>query len=188
MKNPFLKEIISQLDKVSEKVNTNFGHLNITQLNWKPDSNDWSIGQCLDHLIVTNHQYFPIFESFANGTKRQNIFERMGLLSSVWANLLKKATQPESKRKVKTASAFEPSESAVSDSIIEDFLKMNEVLKAIVIKMDSLHLEKIIMSSPISNLIVYSLKDACIILAKHEERHFNQAMEIMKLAAFPKSK
>lgn len=187
MNNPFLKDIFAQLDIVSEQVKQNFIDLDESQLNWKPNEKSWSIGQCLDHLIVTNNQYSKIFKDFSSGQKKVNIFERMGLLSGVWASFLKKATLPNPTQKTKTFEVFEPSKSEIPSDIARVFLNENERFKDLIRNLDKLNLEKTMMSSPVSNMIVYSLKDALIILANHEERHFNQAMNVMNQPAFPKN-
>ena len=64
---------------------------------------------------------------------------------------------------------------------------MNEDFKKTILKIDHLNHDKTIMSSPVSNMVVYSLKNACTILANHEERHYNQAMNVMNLKEFPKT-
>jgi uncharacterized damage-inducible protein DinB len=73
MNNPFLKDIFAQLDIVSEQVKQNFIDLDESQLNWKPNEKSWSIGQCLDHLIVTNNQYSKIFKDFSSGQKKVDL-------------------------------------------------------------------------------------------------------------------
>jgi uncharacterized damage-inducible protein DinB len=40
-----------------------FQTLSEEQFNWKPNTKSWSIAQCLDHLIVSNEKYFPVFEA-----------------------------------------------------------------------------------------------------------------------------
>jgi hypothetical protein len=111
----------------------------------------------------------------------------MGLLSGVWASFLKKATLPNPTQKTKTFEVFEPSKSEIPSDIARVFLNENERFKDLIRNLDKLNLEKTMMSSPVSNMIVYSLKDALIILANHEERHFNQAMNVMNQPAFPKN-
>lgn len=186
MNNPFLEDVIAQMTKVSEAVQHEFGDLNEAQLNWKPNAKSWSVGQCLDHIIVSNRLYTKIFNGFINGTKTPNFFEKMGLFSGLFAKMLKRVTGPQPTQKIKTAHVFEPTQSEISPDIVANFLKMNEDFKALILGLDKLNLEKTIMSSPVSDMIVYSVKDACIILGNHEERHLNQARNIMKLEAFPK--
>lgn len=188
MNNTYLKGIFEQFDTVTQNIKTSFGELNEAQLNWKSHPKEWSIGQCLDHLIVTNNQYSKTFHAFANGTKTPNFFEKRGWLSNFWAKELIKATLPKVNKKTKTFQVFEPTQSNIRNTIVTDFVKENERFKSLILDMDNLNHQTTIMSSPVSKLIVYSLKNACIILANHEERHYNQAMNMMSHHKFPKSK
>jgi hypothetical protein len=49
-----------------------------------------------------------------------------------------------------------------------------------------LDLEKIVISSPGTNFITYSLMDAYRIIVDHEKRHLLQAMMVAEMNAFPK--
>ena len=55
-----MKDWTSQLDKITEHFVADFGSLSAEQLNWKPNSQTWSIAQNIDHLIVVNQTYYPI--------------------------------------------------------------------------------------------------------------------------------
>ena len=50
---------------------------------------------------------------------------------------------------------------------------------------EDLDLEKIKISSPVSNLITYSLMDAYRIIITHEKRHFLQATRVAEMDGFP---
>ena len=49
-----------------------------------------------------------------------------------------------------------------------------------------LDLEKIKISSPVTNLITYSLMDAYRIIINHEKRHLLQATKVSEMDGFPK--
>ena len=42
--------------------------LSVAQLNWRADPGSWSIGQCLDHLRVTNDVYAHAMDESLTGT------------------------------------------------------------------------------------------------------------------------
>ena len=41
--------------------------LNRKQLNWRPKPGAWSIGQCLEHLLIANEIYLPAISSSLDG-------------------------------------------------------------------------------------------------------------------------
>jgi hypothetical protein len=45
--------------------------------------------------------------------------------------------------------------------------------------------EKIIIYSPVTKVVTYSLLDAYRIIAAHERRHFEQARRVMEMPGFP---
>ena len=38
------------------------GDLNEEQLLWRPAPNQWSVGECLEHLNITHRQWLPLME------------------------------------------------------------------------------------------------------------------------------
>ncbi|MCB0644745.1 MAG: DinB family protein, partial [Phaeodactylibacter sp.] len=63
MKNNYLEEILPRFEAVKAEMNLHFEELTEEQLNWKSNRNQWSIGQCIDHLVTSNSTYFPTFQA-----------------------------------------------------------------------------------------------------------------------------
>jgi uncharacterized damage-inducible protein DinB len=183
MKNYYLEPLIKEIDNVTSEVNSEFGSLNTEQLNWKPQSEAWSIGQCLEHIIISNSRYFPMMEDLTAGDKKNSFWERLPLFPKMFGKMLIKSTQNESK-KVKTFKVFMPSGSSINPDIIRQFTNHQEELKKLMLKTNPLNPTTII-TSPVSKYITYSLQDALTILVYHERRHLNQAKRVMKTERFP---
>ncbi len=186
MKNEYLNVVIAQLEQVSKSSKDEFGNLNYEQLNWKPHPKKWSVGQCLDHLIVTNKLYIEIFKKLLAGNREMNFFEKRGWLLDFWGKMVLKSTLPEPTLKAKTMAPFEPAKSDIPDSIVEDFVEQNRDLAELIKQLDSFSHSEIVISSPVAKFITYTLKTACTVLGNHGERHFNQAKRVFELEAFPK--
>src|SRR5688500_18386909 len=101
MQNQYLEEVLHELNLIARKVQLEFGGLNAAQLNWQPAAGQWSIAQCLDHLIKTNEQYFPMFEKISNGTKQKTFWERLPGLPGFFGKLMLKSLDPANTRKLK---------------------------------------------------------------------------------------
>jgi hypothetical protein len=175
------EELISRLGQVSYNAEAEFGVLTAEQLNLKPSSDSWSIAQCLDHLITTNKTYFPQIEAIISGRFKKTFYRRLPLLPKLFGKILIKTVSPDTERKTKTAKVFYPGSSELPGSIVKDFTSHNNLLIELIQKTYGLNTEKIIISSPVSPSIVYSLKDAFIILTLHEERHLNQAKRVKEI-------
>src|SRR5918996_1979018 len=179
-----LANLIATANNIAIDAKSTFGHLTPAQLNWKPSADRWSVAQCFDHLLTSNNGYFPVIEDVLAGKKR-TFWERMPVLPGLAGKLLIKSMDPSSTRKVKAPKRLEQAQSDISVSVINDFVdqqgKLVEKMKA----SEHLDLEKIVITSPVSAAITYSLMDAYRLIVVHEQRHFQQAKRVMEESAFP---
>ena len=59
MKNSdkLLKKVLSEAPLLIDIANEQFSRLSENQINWKPSKEKWSIGECVDHLVVMHKLY-----------------------------------------------------------------------------------------------------------------------------------
>lgn len=185
MNNPYLHGLIRRIEKVSQEAEDTFGNLSNEQLNWKMNHEKWSIGQCLDHLIVSNSTYFPQFEQMTRGVKPKTLWESLPGWPQLCGYMLLRTITPDPRQKLSAPAAFIPQRSEVPSSIIAEFVTHNQLLIKYLQEIDAIDHRRTIMTSPASSFITYSLHDACQILTNHEERHLRQAKRVMELEEFP---
>ena len=185
MSDEFAK-LINEAGKITKNVETVFGNLSFEQLNWKPNAKDWSIGQCFEHLIVTNNLYFPAIQKVIDGEHRNNFFSKIPLAVDLIAALMKNSLKPEQKRKMKTFKIFEPAVSNISETIIEDFAENQLKLIEMIGTCRDFDVQHIKIAEPLSAALNLRLEDAFEILVMHEKRHFLQAERVMRAEDFPK--
>ena len=171
-------------DGIAADAKAVFGPLTATQLNWKPAADRWSVGQCFDHLLVSNKAFFPIIDDVLAGRKR-TFWERMPLLPKLSARMLLKFLDPASARKVKAPKGSEPTQSEVSERVIDEFVAHQAKLIDKMRSTEQLLLDKIVITSPVSGAITYSLMNAYRIIIVHELRHLQQARRVTEEPAFP---
>lgn len=162
-----------------------FGRLNAAQLNWQPQAAAWSVGQCLEHLIITNQEFFPQLDQLVKGEYRATLWQRMPALPSLFGRLMIKALVPGAPRKFKAPPRFQPTASRVDAQIVNRFVAHQQAVIARMRATEKLEPARIIITSPVSKLVVYSLLDAYRILVVHERRHFAQAQRVMETEGFP---
>lgn len=180
-----LAGLVSTANAIADETLAGFGDLTAQQLNWKPGAEQWSVAQCFDHLVTANAAFFPTFEKVLNGEKTNSFWERLPVLPAVCGKLLIKSVAPESTRKLKAPKVFHPANSRIDEAIICRFIdEQNQIIKYMKATED-LDLEKIIISSPVTNLITYSLMDAYRVIINHQKRHLLQAMRVSEMDGFP---
>lgn len=174
----FIQAMLEKGNEAKQKVLSEFANLTLIQLNWKSSPESWSIGQCLDHLLVSNLQYFPILKKIAEGRYKMRFWERNSPFSRIFGHMIAEATQEKVKKKMKTPKVFHPSESQVDAGIIERFLKHLDTLMAYTAACSKEDLDMTRITSPVSKFITYSLRHTFQILYPHLHRHINQGLKV----------
>jgi hypothetical protein len=184
--NSEINNLIYSIESSTKKARETFSGLSEAQLNWKPSPEKWSVGECIDHLIVSNKQYFPALEKITKGGHKNSLWQSLSPLSGLWGSFLIKAVSPDNVKKVKTAKVFYPSSSMIHKNIIDEFAACNLKVTELMRKLENYDLKKIKISSPVSAFITYSLIDTLKIITYHEARHINQAERVIATEGFPK--
>ena len=178
-------QTIRELERVTQRVVEEFGSLSTSQLNWKSSPKSWSVGQCLDHLIVINGLYFPLFASLREGQRTTSSWERHSPFSALLGRLLIKTLSPGYRRKVKANAKAEPSTSEIDHDIVHRFTQHQAELVTHLRGLSGLDGRATIITSPLLGWVTYSLDDCVTIVSVHEQRHVDQAERVLRAAGFP---
>jgi len=184
--NEELPKLIDETNAITDEAQKDFGQLNAQQLNWKPSPAQWSVAQCLDHLIVINSGYFPVIEKIVHDGYQPKLQQRLPFLPRLFASLVLQAVSPEGKRKYKAARPFAPSSSAIAGDIVARFKAHQQDLIRHMKMAEKLDLKKTIITSPVASFVTYSAMDGFKIVVAHEHRHLQQAKRVMETPGFPK--
>lgn len=160
--------------------------LNLTdaQLNWKPLPEQWSIAQCMDHVIVSNQTYLPTIIQVAEQKYQKGFWQKISPFSKSIGKGMISSLGSEIKRKMKSPGIFKPSDSEIF-GIPEKFWNHQKKLLEIVRKLEEINPKGVIINSPVSPLITIPLFDAIQVLLVHEERHLHQAIRVKNSPGFP---
>ena len=182
-----LNVLVEELGAIAAEAREVFGGLSARQLNWKPSAEQWSVGQCFDHLIKTNRCFFPDMERIAAGEHRPSLWGRVSPLSGFFGRMILRALDPEKGRRTKAPHVFEPASSDVGPDIIRQFAAYQEELASRMRATAGRDLTRVIVTSPVSPVATYSLLDAYRIVVAHERKHFEQARRVTRTEGFPQS-
>ena len=180
-----LTTVLAEGRLVADETKRLFGHLSAEQINWKPSEDEWSIGQCFDHLIISNRSFMTIIEEIQQGRRRQRAWERVPLLPRLFGKLLIRTLRADAGRKVKAPRALHPSTSQIPAGIVASFVEQQDRLLHLMEGTAGLELERITITSPVARLITYSLMDAYRLIVVHEQNHFVQASRLLRSAGLP---
>lgn len=180
-----LATVLAEGALVADEARRAFGRLSAEQINRKPGEGEWSVGQCFDHLIVSNRPYEQLIEEILEGRRRRRAWERVPLLPRVFGRLLINTLRPDSGRKVRARPAFYPSSGHIAPEIIWSFLQQQDRLLRLMEATRGLDLDGITITSPVARFVTYSLMDAYRIVVVHEQNHVVQARRVMEASGFP---
>lgn len=176
--------VTAEMQKAADDASATFGHLSADQLNWKPAENSWSVGQCLDHIIKTNEQFYPEFAKLASGSRRNTFLENWSPLTGFFGRFLIKAVSEDSKKaKAPSKSIVPPSdiEADIVDRFANHIGEVNEKVMACA----AADRVKTVVTSPFLVVFTYTLDDAYTVLVEHTKRHIRQAKRVMEANGFP---
>lgn len=179
-------EVSDALTRLAHDAEARFGKLSAARLNWKPGHGAWSVAQCFDHLITTQTHYFPVLERLASGPVSPSVWERYSPFSRFFGRFLIRTLDPANARKTKTVSKSQPSASDLRGDVISRFAEhQRDLVGRLRALPTDLDLERVIITSPLSSVVTYSLDDCLTILVVHGRRHLGQAERVTTATGFP---
>ncbi len=179
-----IKYVTSEMRAIAEDVSASFGTLSESQLNWKPAETSWSVGQCLDHIIKTNHEFDPEFEKLASGNRKNSFWENWSPFTGMGGRFLVNAVKTDSKKAKAPSKAIVPRSDIDADIVnrfAEHIVDVNRKVEAC----SGVDLQKTVVTSPFLSVFTYSFDDALTVLVEHSKRHIRQAKRVMDSAGFP---
>jgi hypothetical protein len=176
---------VAELEAVARDASEVFGGLSPAQLNWKPSAEQWSVGQCFDHLIVTNSTFFPDMRRVAAGTFKSSLWQRVSPLSGFFGRYIIGALDPAEGRSIKAPRAFLPARSDVDADVMGRFVRNVSEVAALMRATEGADLRRTVITSPAMALVTYSLHDVYRIIVAHGRKHSAQARRVTEASGFP---
>lgn len=179
-----IKNIQSQMTEAAADAAATFGGLTVEQLNWKPSEKGWSVAQCLDHIIKTNHEFDAEFAKLASGTRKNSFWENISPLTGWGGRFLVNAVSEDSKKAKAPSKRIVPPSDLAADIVQQFVAHIGEVNKQVEACAGA-DREKTVVTSPFLFIFTYKLDDAFTVLVEHTKRHIRQAKRVIEAEAFP---
>lgn len=174
----FIKAILQKGKETKEKARLGSSDISVEQLNWKPSSQSWGIAQCLEHLVISDSSYFPDLKKITEGTYKMNFWEKHSPFTRFWGRIFKDQLQEQVKKKLKAPKKIRPATSEIKIEIVNRYQKNLDTFLEYISNCQNVDLDKTVITSPIIQIVTYSLRDALLFLIQHEHRHINQAIRL----------
>jgi hypothetical protein len=182
-----LPDIVSALETTAAETPRRFGALTADQLNWRPAADRWSVAQCLEHLLTANAQLLDSVER-ATGGEPPTLWQRVPGLPRLFGRLLITSQAPTGTRKFVAPAKARPAASVIAPDVVARFVAQQDEVAARARALDGRSADRLIMVSPFSLVITYSVLDGFRLIVAHQHRHLQQADAVTREPAFPKSR
>jgi hypothetical protein len=175
--------LISELDAADRRAERLGKALTAAQLNWRPRPDAWSIGQCLQHLCVTNEVYLPAISTSLEDRRRSRVQEIVPGWFGRW--FIRKFIAPSSEGSRTSAPQKIVPDDQVEPSILESFLQSNRAARELIYRASDYDVNRIRFKNPFIPMLRFTAGTGLEIISKHQSRHLLQAERVRQSTDFP---
>jgi DinB superfamily len=177
------ERLVSELDAADERARKLFCGLSAEQLNWQPADGVWGVGQCLEHLCITNEVYLPAIARALEGKPKKHVEE----VTPGWFGRLfiERFVEPSPKQKRVSAPKKIVPGSRVETSALERFLASNSATREVIGRAREYDVNQIRFRNPLISVIWFTVGTGLVIISGHERRHLLQAECVKAAEGFP---
>lgn len=181
MESTQLAEYCQQFEEVSAEARNLTRGLAEVRFNWKPAPGQWSIEECLAHLILVGTWEAKAIDAAIEDARAKGITGtgpfRYGAIDRLVVNL----TQPPVRRKFPAPRRFQPLHDQPLTAVVPTFCHLQRQFQLLAGRADGLDLARVKVATPISLFFRMSLGGMLEQIVAHERRHMDQARRVRDL-------
>ena len=157
--------------------------LSADQINWKPAPGVWSVGQCLQHLHVTNNVYLPAMASALDDRPSGPVQDITPGWFGRWFIDTYIEPSPRTKR-ARAPGKIAPAQT-VDPSVLDLLLQSNQLVRDLARKAAPYDVNRVRFRNPFVPVLRFTVGTGLEIVWRHQRRHLLQAERIRQTPAFP---
>ncbi len=180
-----LQNLRHQFQAIKTETQNVLANLSDAQFNWHPSAREWSIAECIDHLIVTGRQALSRIHHTINEAQLQGLLSRGPFRYGLLERWLVRLVEPPPRRKLKAPKGYVPSFNRPYAEVVPTFFRLQEEFLECLHKANGIDLSKIKVAHPATKWFKLSLGQYLALHAAHERRHLWQARQIREDLGFP---
>lgn len=167
-----------------------FFHLSDEQKKWRPSTESWNLLEIFAHLNEYTRFYNSTFLKKIQATKFRSPNENFvssPLGRSAWSSM-KLGNAKNIKRKFRALRTFNPTFNTklIQENDIQRFCELQQDFEVIIDAAAEVNIRKAKVYTSMSKIIKLRLGDALLFATYHNERHLQQALNILSNKQFPK--
>lgn len=182
----WFERITKELDAADTRATSLANGLTVAQLNWKPSPKAWSVGQCLEHLCLSNEVYVAPIEAALRAPPTGAEDEITPGWFGSW--FIRTYIDPNTqKTRARSPRSATPAMSHVDASILQRFIDSNNALRHLASRARGHDVNRLRFRNPFVSWIRFTVGTGFQIVARHNHRHLGQAERVTCLPGFPRA-
>jgi len=172
------------------------GHLTADQFWWRPAEDRWSVGECLDHLVLAGEAYLRVLDPAITRARLRERIARRPTRRSLLGNVLVRGVEPPPRLRIPAPKSIRPrrpadpaaepaAQASAPDGPLHRFLDLRDRYARRLGPADGLALGRVRVRSPFVPLVSVNLDIALRIITSHERRHLHQLEQVLAAPGFP---
>jgi len=181
---PWFVRIASDLDAADARAAALMRGLTVAQINWTPRPGSWSIGQCLEHLCLSNEVYAePMLEALGDQATGPVDEIRPGWFGR-W--FIRRYIEPTTQAtRARAPTKIVPIVPQLDPSILDRFVRSNVAIRRVMAHAHGHDVNRVRFRNPFVPLIRFTVGTGLQIIARHNHRHLLQAERVKQSPGFP---
>lgn len=185
MKEIALTQLRKQFENITEQTKILTKGLTEPQFNWRPGPAQWSIEECLSHLVIAGTQQLKLIEAAIKDARAKGLTSAGPFRYGVIERWILRQLEPDSTRKFSAPRRMQPVHGQPLTAVLPTFTHLQSQFIRAAEQSEDLDLARIKVPSPVSRLLKYSLGITLAVVAAHERRHLEQARRVREHQQFP---
>lgn len=181
-----LGDIRAELGRAAAEADAAFGRLDHPRLNWRAEAAQWSVAQCLDHLLTANQLMGAAAERGLDRSAPRSLWQRLPGWPGMFGRMLIRSQAPTATRRFKADPSAQPKTSDIDASVVSRFAEQQRDGATRLADLDETVAAKAVMTSPFATFITYSVLDGWRLVVAHNWRHIEQARRVTAHPGFPR--
>lgn len=176
------EQVLNSFEMAKKRAVELFEKVDEAEFNQKPDSKEWSIGECIGHLNKTGTLYLKQIRQKSRIEQTQKVAvtrEAGGFKPRFISSLLIKTMEPPAKFSLKSPKSFQPKSQLQMEETKRKFLELqDQFMDQFKYSIKNNLLDKRITSS-LTNLLKMEIGEVFLFIAAHQRRHLAQAERLL---------
>jgi len=175
--------LVAELDAADHRAIGLVAGLTLEQLNWQVRRETWSIGQCVEHLCITNEKYLPAIADAIAGEPASPVEEIALGWFARW--FIRSFIEPSPQtRRARAPKKIVPG-ARIELCVLDRFLATNVAARNLIQRAANHDINHIRFKNPFAP-VRFTAGTGLQIVSSHERRHLLQAENVTQAAHFPR--